>query len=253
MILYRAIPFCFVAFSILPRISPGQTNELNRPVISSANSLVSVHELSIPPKARDSLDKGVVRLRAKDWTGSVSQFQRAIKALPTFYEAWDMLGAAQLAMHQWDEAEAAFRKAIELSHDSYAPPHFGLGLVLCIGRKELPEAESMIEEGLDLDPSDASGHFAMAWVMFAGGRFSEAEESARQAIRYKPTFQEPYLLLGQIHLKQNNYAAVIEDLNIYLKLDSSSSRTEKVKSVLAQAQLAMSKDTGKTLIAQPAH
>ena len=241
MTLYRVVPFCFLTLSILPRISFGQTKDINRPPVDYNNSVVSVRELSIPGKARNALDKGIKQLKLQDWTGSALQFQRAIESFPAFYEAYDMLGAAELAMHRWSDAEAAFRKAIELSRGSYAPPHFGLGLILCINQKRFADAEAVIRDGLDLDPADPSGHFALACVLYTVARFSEAEQSARQAILYKPTFQEPYLLLGQIHRQQNNFAAEIVDLNGYLKLDSTSPRSDRAKSARAEAQRALSR------------
>ena len=248
MVLRRVLPFCFLTVLILPRISYGQSKDINQPGAIYSNSIVSVHELSIPGKARNAFDKGVQRLKVKDWAGSVAQFQRAIESFPAFYEAYDMLGAAELAMQHWNDAEAAFRKSIELSHGSYAPPHFGLGLILCISQKRYSDSEAVIREGLDVDPSNASGHFALAWVLYAAARFAESEQSAREAILYNPTFQEPYLLLGQIHCQQNNFAAEVDDLNRYLKLDSTSSRSERARSALAEAQRALSKENSGAIV-----
>lgn len=199
MTLYRAIPFCFLTLAILPQISFGQSKDINRASIDYSNSIVSVRVLGIPGKARNAFDKGIQQLKLKDWASSALQFQRAIDSFPTFYDAYDLLGAAELAMHRWSDAEAAFHKSIELSHDSYAPPHFGLGLTLCMNQRQFADAEAVIREGLDLDPTDATGQFALAWVLYTVARFTEAEQSARQAIRYRSTFPEPYLLLGQIH------------------------------------------------------
>lgn len=115
-----------------------------------------------------------------------------------------------------------------------------MGLIPCINQERFADAEAVIRDGLDLDPADPSGHFALAWVLYTVARFSEAEQSARQAILYKPTFQEPYLLLGRIHRQQNNFAAEIDDLNGYLKLDSTSPRSDRAKSARAKAQRALS-------------
>lgn len=247
MTLYRVVPFCFLTLSILPRIVFGQSKDINRPSIDYSNSIVSIRELSIPGKARNAFDKGVQQLKLKDWAGGALQFQRAVNSFPTFYEAYDLLGTAELAMHRWGDAEAAFRKSIELSHDSYAPPHFGLGLTLCMNQRRFADAEAVIREGLDLDPADATGQFALAWVLYTVARFAEAEQSARQAILYRSTFPEPYLLLGQIHRQQSNFAAEIDDLNGYLKLDSSSPRSERARSARAEAQRALSSESSQVI------
>ena len=247
MTLHRMVPFCFLTLSIIPRISFGQAKGLNRAPIDYGKSIVSVHELSIPGKARNAFDKGVQCLRHKDFADGALQFQHAIESFPTFYEAYDLLGAAELAMKQWNDAETAFRKSIELSHGSYAPPHFGLGLILCMNQKRLADAETLIRDGLDLSPSDASGLFALAWVLYSSARFVEAEASAREALLYDPAFQEPYLLLGQIDRQQNNFAAVIDDLNGYLKLDSTSPRSDRARLALTEAQRALSRQSSQAI------
>jgi tetratricopeptide (TPR) repeat protein len=108
----------------------------------------------------------------------------------------------------------------------------------------------MVRDGLDLDPADASGHFALAWVLFTAGRLPEAEQSAREAVRYKPAFAEPYLLLAEIDLRQNHSAAAIQDLDAYLKLDPDSPRSARAKAALAAAQRTLAHETTATVTAQ---
>jgi tetratricopeptide (TPR) repeat protein len=246
----RVILFCFLTLSIFPSVGSAQSKKTDRSPVDYTRAVVSIHELSIPDKAKDAYNKGIRRLNVNDWVGGIPEFQRAIKSFPGFYEAYDMLGVAQLAMQHWVDAESSFRKSIELSGGRYATPHFGLGLILCIDRKQFAEAETLIRDGLDLDPADGSGHFALAWVLFTVARFPEAEQSAREAVRYKPAFAEPYLLLAQIHLRQNNQSAAIEDLDGYLKLDPDSPRSARVKAARAEAQRALARETTNAITAQ---
>jgi tetratricopeptide (TPR) repeat protein len=238
----RLLPFCFLTFSILPPASFAQSKN-GAESVDYSNDVVSVHALSIPDKARNDYNKGVRHLIQKDWAASVPDFQHAIKSFPNFFEAYDMLGVAQLAMQNWSDAEAAFRQSIELSHGTYGPPHFGLGLILCIDHKQYADAEAAVREGLDSDPADADGHFALAWVLYSMSRFHEAEQSAREAVRCKPSFAEPYLLLAQIHLHRNEFAPAIADLDGYLKLDPNGPRSARMRSVRAAAQQALASET----------
>jgi len=245
----RVIPLCFLTLSVFPSVGSAQSKSHQSPLDYTA-AVVSVHELSIPGKARDAYNKGVRRLNVKDWVGSVPEFQRAIKSFPGFYEAYDMLGVAQLAMQSWQDAESSFRKSLDLSLGQYAAPRFGLGLILCIHYQQFADAEEMVRDGLDLDPSDASGHFALAWVLYSVGRFTEAEQSAREAVRNKPAFAEPYLLLAEIHLRQNHSAVAIQDLDAYLKLDPDSPRSARAKAARADAQRALAHETPTTVTAE---
>jgi tetratricopeptide (TPR) repeat protein len=246
----RVIPFCFLALSVLPSVGSAQSKTGERSPLGYTAAVISVHELSVPDKARDAFNRGVRRLNAKDWAGSVPEFQRAIKSFPGFYEAYDMLGVAQLAMQSWADAESSFRKSLDLSLGQYAAPHFGLGLILCIHYQQFAEAEETVRDGLDLDPVDASGHFALAWVLYSVGRLPEAEQSAHEAVRYKPAFAQPYLLLAEIHLRQHSSAAAIQDLDAYLKLDPDSPRSARAKAALAAAQRALARETATTVTAQ---
>jgi tetratricopeptide (TPR) repeat protein len=246
----RAIPFCFLALSVFPSVTSAQSTNGGRSLVDSTGAVVSVHELSVPDKAKEAFNKGARRLNAMDWAGSVPEFQRAIKTFPGFYEAYDMLGVAQLAMQNWADAETSFRKAIDLSLGRYAAPHFGLGLILCIDHKQFAQAEETVRDGIDIDPADASGHFALAWILYTVARLPEAEQSAREAVRDKPTFAEAYLLLAQIHLRQNDSAAAIEDLDGYLKLDPDSPRSARAKAARATAQRALAHETANAVTAQ---
>jgi len=220
--------------------APSPPSDLMKGHIGENGSAVSVHELRIPEKARKAYNKGVRRLGAADWPGSIPNFQSAINSFPTFYEAYSGLGGAELSMQSWDSAEAAFRKSIELSRGTFAPAHFGLGVILC-HRNQFADAEATIRDGIELDPADAHGHFSLAWVLYTMGRLSEAERSARKAILYKPTFPDPYFLLAQIHLLQGNPSAEIEDLDGYLKVEPNGPLSARTRAERAEAQRSLAK------------
>lgn len=239
----RMLPLCFLTVSILPPASFGQSKS-SLSSVDPATDVISVHELSVPDKARSAYNRGIHDLNARDWARSVPELQRAIKSFPGFYEAYDLLGTAELAMGDSTDAETAFQRSIDLSQGKYASPHFGLGLILCISHKRLADAEAIVREGLDLDPSDARGHFVLAWILYTAKQSSDAEQSAREALRYKPNFAEPYLLLAQIHLQLKSWSAAIEDLDGYLKVDPSSPRSDRMRSVRAAAQQALVNESG---------
>ena len=67
-----------------------------------------MRELSIPDKARRAFQKGTERIAAKDWAGSISEFEKAIKAFNNLYEAYYKIGIARLELQQVEAAEAAF-------------------------------------------------------------------------------------------------------------------------------------------------
>jgi tetratricopeptide (TPR) repeat protein len=145
------------------------------------------------------------------------------------------LGAAELDLEQWSNAESAFRKSMELSGGRYAPANFGLGLVLATVTKQFTAAEETVRAGLQLDPTNVSGRFVLAWVLYSTARLQEAEKIAREAISSEPNFPGTRLLLAQIHLQESKFPAVVEDLDGYLALGIAGPLNDKARAIRAQA------------------
>ena len=231
--------YCFLLalVTLLPTCSAQSANpqDLSPSTISYT---VSARELSIPEKARKAFFKGSQLLALRDWAGSLSEFQRAIAAFPGYYEAYDKTGNAELDLSHGADAEASFRKAIDLSAGRYAPPHSGLGLALCM-EKRFDEAETSARTGVELDSSYAAGHFALAWILYVTGRQPEAREQARQAAVERPDFAEAYLLLAQIEMQEHDSVAIVGYLDEYLKLVPSGPATAKVVAIRDEAQRAL--------------
>jgi len=210
---------------------------------------VSVHELSVPEEALQDFNEGIRRLALDDFDGSISEFQRAIKQYPAYYEAYDKMGIAELEARREEDAERAFRKSIELSSGHYAEPLFALGVILCDGKKQFAEAEDLIRGAVELDPYDAAGEFALAWVLYSTGRLPEAEKSARQAVEDAPNSPVTYALLAEIHLRQRNRPALVEDVDAYLGLDPDGPFSGKARIARAEALRAMSQQTSGSVVA----
>ena len=229
---------------ILPTKSFAQT-KITAPTVtfgcsSASANVTSVHELQIPEKALEACNRGTQRFAAKDSPGSVLEFQKAIKAFPGYYEAYAQLGAAELDQEHWELAESAFRRSIDLSGGRYAPADFGLGLILATVKKEFEEAETVIRNGLELDPNDTTGNFVLAWVMYSTTRLQDAEKSAREAVLSAPTFAGARLLLAQIHLAEKNFVAAVQDMDTYLSFGIDAQLNQKVREVRSEALRALS-------------
>lgn len=240
------VPSCLLAVLLSGGACCGQSGNTFAPAPTAAiapnpaSAVVSVHDLQIPERARKACEKGTKLFAAKDPAGSIPDFQKAIKAFPGYYEAYAKLGAAELDLEQWGEAEAAFRKAIDLSGGHYAPADFGLGLILATVTKNFADAEAIVRAGLETSPANVTGHFVLAWVLYSTARLPEAEENVRQAISADPN-GAARLLLAQIHLREINFAAVVDDLNTYLAMGIVSPLNDKVRQVRAEALQALGK------------
>jgi Tfp pilus assembly protein PilF len=222
---------------------------LDRTNAALSAELISARELGIPSKARHAFQNGVQRLARNDFARSLLQFQRAIAEFPGYYEAYHLIGVASLELARPEHAEQAFRKSIQLSAGGYAQPQLALGALLC-DQQRFGEAEQFLRKGVELDDTSWIGHYALARALFTLNRLDEAERAADEAVLRKPNLPEAYLLLADIHIRQKNYAAVVENLNDYLGLDPYSEMRVKVRAIQEDARSALSQeeDSNRTLM-----
>jgi tetratricopeptide (TPR) repeat protein len=194
---------------------------LRRPmtvVTTNSGGTISAHELSVPHKAHDEYEKGLSLVYSKsDYKGAIVQFQRAIKDFPNFYEAYAQEGSAYTFLGEIDHAEEAMRKSVALSSSQYSEALFLLAGLLN-NTKRFPEAEALSRQGVALEGSSWHGHFEMARALSGLKRPEEAEKSATQARDLKPDNPAGYLILANIHIQLRDHAALLKDLECYLKL-----------------------------------
>ncbi len=227
---------------------------LSLPLLSRAQSLessnvVSVRELSIPPKAHHAFEQGIELLARKDAAGSLPHFQRAVAEFANYYEAYYKMGVADLKLWRIVDAEQAFRKSIELSGGQYAHPLLALGAVL-VYQKKFTEAEGVTRKGLDLDPTSWSGHYYLGSALFGLNRLEEAEKSVREALRQKADSTEALRLLVGIHAHEKDYGALLKDLDEYLKLDPDSPTGVRARALRDSAQQMVVESQSTTALAQ---
>jgi tetratricopeptide (TPR) repeat protein len=237
------------------RISWLLVASLCMPLLSKAQSpkspnVVSVRELSIPPKALHAFQKGVERLAKDDAAGSLPHFQLAVAEFASYYEAYFEIGTADLKLWRTTDAEKALRKSIELSDGQYAEPLFALGAVLT-QEERFTEGERVIREALNLDPTSWAGHYCLGWALFALNRLQEAEKSVRESLRWKSDSPEAYLLLADIHHHQRDYPALLKDLDEYLKLEPDSAIGARVTTLRHKAERAIVESQSASAFIQP--
>lgn len=111
-------------------------------------------------------------------------YRKAIELDPKSVYAWTGL-AILLKKHpgRYDESEAAYRKVIELD-PKFAYPWTALGILLgkCLGRYE--EAEAAYRKAIELDPKSVYPWYGLGRLLGEHlGRYEEAEVAYRNAIK----------------------------------------------------------------------
>jgi tetratricopeptide (TPR) repeat protein len=197
---------------------------------------VSARELSIPRKARESMDKGLALIDKKsDYRGSIKQFERAIRSYPEYYEAYTEIGIACMHTGNNPGAEEALRKAAELSREQDANVLAWFATLLNDSQR-FADAEPIARKALELDSSSWQANAELARSLLGLIRPAEAEKSALAASKLQPENALLYLVLANVHSQLENPSAFLEDLTNYLRLAPTGPVADKAREQQKQLQ-----------------
>lgn len=210
-----------------------------RTSINKGPSTVSVRDLSIPRKAHDDMEKGKALLYGKsDYQGSLKPFEKATQEYPDYYEAYTQIGVAYMKLADTVNAERAFRKSIEVSHEQYPDAYIGLAELFLNGHR-FADAEPLARKAIEIDSNSWQADSQLARALVELHRPSEAETSAVAAVKLKPDNATLYLVLANIHIQLQNNRALLDDLNHYLKLAPDGPFAEQARRERGEIQRAL--------------
>jgi len=231
--------------------SKGNILRLNKnpgadPAPHGGATAVSAHMLSMPANAREAFDNGKRKLfQDKDAAGGVEDFQKAVTIAPGFYEAYEQMSLAYLELGKTDDAEKAATKSIEQSGDKFAAADFDLGAML-MNRNRFDDGEKIVRHGLQLDPNAWIGHYELGRALYYEKRVPEALKSAEKARTLDPNAAIIYRLLALVHMSQHDDAALLQDLDTYIKLDPDSAMGLRAKQLRDKVANSMPTDVANT-------
>ena len=210
---------------------------------SAPGVAVSSHELSLPPSVRDSLASGRQALYARNNpSDALKHFDQALKKSPGCYEAKYESGIAYLKLQKTSDAMSSFRQALKLSNGKFGDADIALGTLL-IDAGQPEDGEKALREGIALSPGSWMGFYEVGKLEVRKGNLAEAETSAAQARSLAPNVAMIYQLLSIIHLGRQNYPALLQDIDNYLQLDSTSPAAARAKQVRQEVQARLTQPT----------
>jgi Flp pilus assembly protein TadD len=121
-------------------------------------------------------------------------FRKAIDVKPEFAEPYINLGHILRDQGKRDEAEVAYRKAIDFN-PNLPTAHTNLGSVL-FDRGKYADAEAELRKVIRLKPTDFLGYYSLGNALLRQRKPAEAEAAYRKAIEFKPDYASAYLYLG---------------------------------------------------------
>ena len=219
---------------VLPVMAHAQASEFS----PGPTYVVSARELRIPRHARDAYEKGLKYFAKSDFAESVVFFRRATAEFPDYFEAYCAMGAAEMKLGLYEEAQQPLQESIAVSEGRFAPPYFALG-ILWDHLDRPAQANEFVERGLELDPHSWVGELALTETLMRLNRTEAAEKSARDLILQRPDSGLAHIVLANIYVRRANYRSAIEEVQVYLKLEPNGPINAQVRELQQALQNAL--------------
>ena len=178
--------------------------------------LTDVIDARIPPEARQDFDNGRTALKAKNYKEGIALLEKAALGYSNFFEAQLLLGIAFMDLKEWEKAERALQRAVEIKPQN-GPAMIYLGEVYW-RQKRNADAEQTLQEGLKLDQKSWHGHFTLGRLYWDMGEVAKAGGPIGMTLQLNPDLAEAHLLAGNILLRVNQPERALVEYREYLRL-----------------------------------
>jgi tetratricopeptide (TPR) repeat protein len=153
---------------------------------------------------RADVDAKEKEIKTAKYNEIVTLMQKDTAVRPNEPVLWAYLGMGQAGLKKYDEAEAAYKKVIELSQTAKAPKpdilgmaHSGLGEIYARSGK-VPEANAEYAEAAKADPAKAAFYLRNEAVIFFQANNAQAQiAAAQEALKADPNQAVLYYIIGQ--------------------------------------------------------
>ncbi len=159
-------------------------------------------------------------LPAKDVFPRAKEFAlRAIGIDPSISEAYGILGSVKTDFEwDWEDAERAFKKALELNPNSAVSLRQHAVLLLATGKVE--EALKQVRKSKVIDPMLEASQTALGIVLLRAGRLGEARAQFKKSVDLDPNRSHSRWLLGQSLVLESKYDEGIQEIQKAYSLSS---------------------------------
>ena len=137
-------------------------------------------------------------------------------AVPDSSRAHVQLGDALTDVGRIDEAQAAYRRSLELKES--AEGHYGVARIWA--EKGDQDKESFhLEEALRLEPDHAQAHNDLSLVWADRGDYAKELHHLEEALRLEPEYAEAHNNMGVVRASQGDLEAAIEHFSEAIRLE----------------------------------
>jgi tetratricopeptide (TPR) repeat protein/transglutaminase-like putative cysteine protease len=180
----------------------------------------------------DLYQHGQAEAKRKNWANAIEAFGAAVKADPQYPDAWRELGRAHMYARQYPEAEAAFRKYLELAPDDRLA-YLNMAWALQ-SQKKYELVEDMLVKRVAVAPKDADALYRLGLAYLAMHLPEQAVPVLERSTVQAPKYAAARFALGRAYLETHQADLAVETFRKVLELDDSEDRLNSVAYTLAE-------------------
>jgi len=209
----------------------------------SASSGVSSADKEAAAAIQASAGAAVEAMKAGRHDEAIAKFQEVIAKVPNCVDCYYNIGVSQMAKQQYTEAEASFKKAIELKPDN-ADAYTALANLYNSQKKFDLAAEASSNAAKYAGGGgggNAESSYNQGVILFNAGKFAEAKTQFESATKTDPNHAMAQYQLGMTSLNLGQIPEAVAALEAYLKADPNGPKAAEVKAALPALQQMLKK------------
>ena len=219
-------------------VRQGPNNPMTFSLTASSGLSAADKEAAVATQA--AAGAAMEAMKAGNHAEAITKFNEVIGKVPNCAECYYNIGVAQTRLSKPAEAEAAFKKAIEIKPDS-ADAYTGLAN-LYNGQKKFDLAAEASANAAKYSGGAAGGaagaeaSYNQGVILFNAGKFAEAKTQFEAAVKADPNMGMAQYQLGMTALNLGQFADAVTALEAYLKVDPNGPKAAEVKASLPAIQ-----------------
>ncbi len=176
-------------------------------------------------------DLGLSALSAKNYSEAIANFFIATQKAPSEPKVWNALGIAYMEVFEYEKAESAFRRALEVDK-KFTEARLNLG-VMYFRKKNYEKALREIRTALadEAFPHKHIAFYYLARIYKALDNWNLYLENLRKATAYNPMFFEAQLELANAYEEMGDYRSA---LDVYRNLLNNGITTPQIELSMAR-------------------
>lgn len=152
-----------------------------QPEKDSANNATGTGSPLLAPKAKESLDRGLLALRDNKLEEAEKQLKEAMRLAPGHPDVLYLQGVLYMRRNNWVQAQTIFEKATQID-PNHARAFAALGTALC-NQGKYDVAIAPLEKSLQLSTGGWETHWTLAKAYYYQKKYDEALKTSQQALQ----------------------------------------------------------------------